>query len=66
MVTITVSNDNYMKVVSARDGEEIRIEHMNIKGSVSLIKQQTIKRMTVAQIEEELGYHIEIIGGERY
>lgn len=65
MVTITVSNDNFMKVSNAAPGEEIRIEHMNLKGSVVLTKQRFIKQMTIEEIEAELGYQIEIIKGDR-
>lgn len=63
MVKITVSNDNFMKVVNAEPGEEIRIEHMNLGGSVVLTKQKFVKKMTLEQIEAELGYQIEIVSG---
>lgn len=62
MVRITVSSDNFNKLVSAKPDEEIRIEHMNHSGSVILVKRDFVKPMTIEQIEAELGYHIEIVG----
>lgn len=61
MVIITVSNDNFNKLIAAAPDEEIRIEHMNHPGSVVLIKKDFVKPMTIEQIEAALGYHIEII-----
>lgn len=62
MVRITVSNDNFNKLIAAKPDEEIRIEHMNHSGSVVLVKKDFVKPMTIEQIEAELGYHIEIVG----
>lgn len=62
MVRITVSNDNFSKLIAAKPDEEIRIEHVNHSGSVILVKRDFVKPMTIEQIEAELGYHIEIVG----
>jgi len=65
MVTITVSHDNFNKLIAAAPDEEIRIEHMNYSGSVVLVKKDFVKPMTIEQIEAELGYHIEIVGSQK-
>ena len=65
MVKITVSNDNFNKLIAAKPGEEIRIEHMNHPGSVVLTKNDFVKQLTIEQIEAELGYHIEIIASKK-
>lgn len=64
MVRITVSSDNFNKLIAAKPDEEIRIEHMNHPGSIVLVKKDFVKQMTIEQIEAELGYHIEIVGNK--
>lgn len=64
MVRITVSSDNFNKLIEAKPGEEIRIEHMNHAGSVVLTKNDFVRQLTIEQIEEALGYHIEIVGSK--
>ena len=64
MVKITVSNDNFNKIINAKSNEEIRIEHMNLSGSVRLRKECFIRKLTMAQVEAELGCAIELIGAE--
>lgn len=64
MVKITVSSDNFNKLIAAKPDEEIRIEHMNHPGSIVLVKKDFVKQLTIEQIEAELGYHIEIVGSK--
>ena len=68
MVQITVSNDNYAALLNAAAGEEVQIGHVN-GGKMSNVVVKLIKasnstnpvKMTKAQIEEALGYPIEIV-----
>lgn len=62
MIKITVSGENFVKLLNAKEDETIIVEHVGSTRSISLTKNKIIKKMTISEIEEKLGYKIEIIG----
>lgn len=58
MIEITVSNDNFMALLNANNGEKIVVKHKNLPGEVVLNKVVTTKKITMADVEKAFGCKI--------
>ena len=64
MIEITVSNDNFLELCNAKEGEDISIGHIGTNKIVLLKKVCNTtkpKEMTLAELENILGYPIKLI-----
>ena len=72
MIKLTVSNENFCSfnenfcsLLKAEEGEEIIIGQVGNSEVINLTKNYSCRNMTIKQIEQELGFKIQIVD-ERY